>query len=397
MNVLPLHFIVGIFILGMILVFGVLMYLEKSGWMFSQSPNRADDLFKDKQVLTGSYNGRKYQYVYDCGYGEGLTSHQKRHSAPFFEVTAECLSKGDFRIVKESWIDILLKMMGMFREIQTGDADFDKKFYIETNTPHLASAFLKEVRTREIVEQIFQTGFTELEQDGSVMKAKWKHFVITGDFDPSFVEKTGKAIVSLAGAVPETFEVTAEPRISHLRIQRKVTFALSYLLAIIGYFLFSYGGALYPPLEEGMVWGSFTYSLPLFILFMGYVIFLFKGSASSYRVLFTFLGFSLAGFVLSGMGLATVINGAADSGKMSVYTVKVIEKSEAGSRPKNYYVHVESWRSDMKRTKIRIPFETYREVQPYQTRFNIYTKPGRLGFEWLAGWEVYQPKNRWDV
>jgi hypothetical protein len=70
---------------------------------------------------------------------------------------------------KESWGDAVVKIFK--KEIQTGDAEFDKLVYISTDTPEATAGFLKADDVRAAVGLLIETGGV-LEIDGDRVTAE---------------------------------------------------------------------------------------------------------------------------------------------------------------------------------------------------------------------------------
>ncbi|CAN5259066.1 hypothetical protein BH09MYX1_BH09MYX1_55810 [soil metagenome] len=69
---------------------------------------------------------------------------------------------------KESWGDAVVKIFK--KELQTGDAEFDKLVYITTETPSETAAFLQSPETRAAIALAIDTG-GPIEIDGTTMIA----------------------------------------------------------------------------------------------------------------------------------------------------------------------------------------------------------------------------------
>lgn len=82
-----------------------------------------------------------------------------------FCLAVPSLQSIEFRIIRKTWFDRLGKSMGWYREVSTGNRQFDESYYISTSGDFSAIERFFQVReVQEQVEKIFQLGFQEIKQ-----------------------------------------------------------------------------------------------------------------------------------------------------------------------------------------------------------------------------------------
>ncbi|MCK4533732.1 hypothetical protein KAU39_08085 [bacterium] len=62
-------------------------------------------------------------------------------------------------IYHEGKILRILKKIGFYREIETGDMEFDKKYFIRTNNGMAARNFLMDYKSKKIIDSFMSSGF----------------------------------------------------------------------------------------------------------------------------------------------------------------------------------------------------------------------------------------------
>ncbi len=68
-----------------------------------------------------------------------------------------CLFK--LSIYHEGKILRILKKFGLYREVETGDMEFDKKYFISTNNEMAVRNFLMDYKNKEIIDRFMFSGF----------------------------------------------------------------------------------------------------------------------------------------------------------------------------------------------------------------------------------------------
>lgn len=302
-------------------------------------------------------------------------------------VTIDCPSSGEFQVAEETSLERFFKNIGISCEIQTGDPEFDKDFYILADSMEFASPFFQVSEKRQAIREIFRLGFNSVTHDGKVMEAKWSPFQLEEGFDPSIITQTVSHLTTLAkemAVLPQSMMFLGKPA---WKTKRLLAFAIPIALLIAGFASMATGLSWFLPLDSGrMFLDSLSYSLPLLVLSLWIAVRLIKGRSSSHKELILILILSLVAFPLSGFGPEVFLNGWLDSSTPTTHTVQVFNKYITRSKNStNYHVVLDSWRKKGEVEKLEISSSLYRQITLKRTWLNVVTKPGKFGFEWLVG------------
>ncbi|HNV85709.1 MAG TPA: hypothetical protein PKL97_01930 [Candidatus Omnitrophota bacterium] len=325
----------------------------------------------------GNYGGVEYTHEYSSG-GENIPS--------YFRISVACPSKGGFRVVKENAFDVFFKKLGVSKEIQTGDPDFDRDFYILTDAVDFSKAYFSESPRRQAIRRLFASGIAEVRHNGKTLEVKWSPFELKDDTDLTFIEKAAGEMEALAKDMPLFFQRSLNPDSAGVKKKRILCFGVPIFLFIAGGLSAVFGMEFYRPLDwPELFLKSLRYSLPSLILFLWLSFQWLKGRAASHRELLILLSMSVTAYLLSGFGFMTFWNGFADLESPAVFeSVPVIEKykkeSDSGT---TYYAELGSWRDGKRVERMRVKKEIYLSVVPGKTAMTVSVKPGRLGFEWV--------------
>lgn len=324
----------------------------------------------------GNFQGVDYSYVHFQG---------GHNAPPYFKVSVECPSTGDFKITRETGFDRFFKRLGICVELETNDREFDDAFFITTDTVGFTREYFRKSDKRRLVTEVFARGFNEVMHDGKKIVATWKSFPRGMKMEIKTVEEISAALGQLAGDIPNIYEQESAENIGWKQ-RRFFAFAVPIFLLVTGIACLIIGLTIFHPLDEGkVILDSFKYSTPLLIVFLWFAVQLLRGRSSSHKELMGVFALSLFGFIAAGMGGEMTLNGWLDKSKPVVHEVKVIDKYSTRSKNSHtYHVVVESWRKDQYSEKLTVWQSFYDTLAPGQSRMSITTKPGKFGFEWLV-------------
>jgi len=357
----------------------------------SRKRRRVLDLLAQKVGAVGSgrkftavHEGVPYRYEYFPGSG---------NSPSRFQVATDSPLEGSFKIGREKAFDRFSKNLGIAREIQTGDPDFDREFYISSSDEEFARGFFSDAQRRQAVRDVFRLGFTEIKLDKKGMEAVLTPFPLREDIDPSFLPAAAQLLIRLAQDPSVSYVPPAYIEDPSWKTRRIAAFAIPSLLLVAGTASWIWGGAEFTPLDpEDVFLDSLKYSLPGLGIFLWWAVRALVGRSTSHKELLVVLVLSLAGFLVAGGGAETLANGILDTSPHSGHEARVLQKYVTRSKNSTtYHVQVESWRSPTQPETISIRSSDYGRIQPGRTTVLAVTKPGRLGFEWLVAYEIRNP------
>lgn len=289
----------------------------------------------------------------------------------------------------ETWRDRLGKRLWINRELQTGDAVFDRKVYIETKTPEAASTILHDARTRRGILAVLDLGFkVTINDNGGLLTATWvdpPH----ERFDPAVLRAVCEALSLLGTGLPH-FHGPPYPRPSDRVAVSLVVIAGALTIAAFfsGWFARSHWYPLTPaaPRLGALVGFSVAaFMLPLIAL-------LVRGRSNSFRFFLISGLLFLGSMPLNGMAVAIGVNGAFDDGAPVEHVLRIKSKYYSGDSD-DYHVDTTDWRAKESTIELSVDEDFYKLVKSGDPVL-VKVGPGRLGWPWFIGIQRLSPEDR---
>jgi len=333
-----------------------------------------------RRDLMGRYvinkNGIKYWYSY---------SFESKNSPPVLTVSVPCKSHGEFILAPEVNFDKMAKKLGFSSELQTGDNDFDDKYYISSDTVDFACIYFQSKQKRDILENIFRTtGFSRIRHNGKSLKIFWPG-IDESQLGESLVKETIANLVKLSQNLPDYFPNQESLGIPLLRIKTIVFYSLP-SLAFIATVVTAFWVEGYPPLDSpSFIMQSLMFSVPLTIVYIILVGLVIRGRASAHKDFMWIALISVFVFPIFINSMLILVNGLADKNEPVAHTAIVLKQRSVSLKGgTTYYFDVRSWRAGHDIERFRVSKKVYRDIRAGKTEATIITKPGALGFEWLV-------------
>lgn len=347
----------------------------KQGGLLRVNKNLPGGLTPGKEI-SDTCNGTDYFQLFTPG-GKNVPSSYK--------IKIECPSSGFFRIARETGFDRFFKSLGIANEIQSGDKDFDNKFFIETDAVNFTRTYFMSSEKRRAVDSILDHGFTKVEHDGKTMTAICSPVQFKKPLDKTVIQKVVSSLTLLAQNINAHPCEDIDQVNKGWKAKRIVAFTIPVMLFIIGIATFFIGLIAYTPLDKWELFlTTLKYSVPSFLFFLIVAVKLIKGRSTSHRELIIILILSLISFPGAGMGLGTFLNGWLDKSDATPHIAIVMERYTTSSKNgKNYHVALKSWRENRYSESLQVSSSEYALAKPDKTRMKIVTKPGHYGFEWI--------------
>jgi|GEM_PF-5645341 len=327
----------------------------------------------------GILDGRDFRYRLWAGNRDQLSNLTMTIAAP-------PSVSGSFLVRREEEFDRMAKDHGVADEVQTGDAGFDRQFYIETDHGDFTRAYFQIPDHRAAVADIFQKGVKSvaLTRDGFVVIQE----PLDGDSETisGLVQAVIPDMMRLCRDIPQGIHGRrSRPRLSS-RFKEKILYGLCVAGLIIGFFIGIFSWETFRPLDGWQVFlFSLMCSLPAGLIGILMVKRWFAGDSRSHTVLAMHALWILGGAVLVGFGLTMAYNAVSDNGPSAAHHVRVWSKREASSGDsRSYYIVVDSWRVEGDRKELEIERGLYRHLDSQHSRVEVITRPGALGFEWIV-------------
>jgi hypothetical protein len=334
--------------------------------------------------MTDSVSGNVKGTAYDWEtYTSGKTTR------PSFKVSVKIHSGGLFMVTRENMFDRLFKWLGFSREIKTGDAEFDKKFYIHTDTVDFTRELFSDPAKRQAVREILGKGFDRLICDGKHIIAMRCPVRESQKLDAAGIKETVSLLEILSLRLPASAEKkTASPG---KKSKGFIPFAAYLaLLLLSGMTTMILGFVDYWPLAPFRLFlDSLKVSIPLLLVFLWLVRRQVRGRSWPRQELAAVFVAAIFIHLVFVFGAELYINGAWDRAESTVYIVKVtdkyVEESEDSVR---HYAVVDSWREPGTRETFKITDLDYSRLQPGKSRIRVFIKPGTFNFPWLKGYKL---------
>jgi hypothetical protein len=376
-------FYIGFFIL---IVVVVIILTSRHSKQKKQTLDELSASLGTIELTSGStYRGELDDQIYHYQYYAG-----SKNNPSYLKVWVECESSGEFVLGKESKFDAISKQLGIAIEIQTGDVQFDKDFYIQTDSIEFTTNYFFNLDKRESVRKLYDMEYNLLSHNGKTMEIMISPFPIGKLKNSIIIEEAVHNLSVLSRDVPTDYY---QPRIlgTHAwKAKRNIVYTISGLSIGIGFAGIYWGLEMYPPLD-GMV--MFFYSLrtsvPAFILFIVISVTLLKGRSSSHKELLVTFFMTLFGFPMSGFGGLIVMNGYMDKSETIYHEARVNGRRYSKSKDStSYYVSLVSWRPDREIEEIKVSYSTYKKVKSGESVMHIGTRKGDHGFEWVERYRI---------
>jgi len=226
------------------------------------------------------------------------------------------------------------KKIGIASEVQTHDADFTDRFYIDSNDREFVSAFFASPESREAIRSLFDMGFETAVHDGKTMAGQWTGFEWLEEFDPEFVKEAILYLTALIDELPEPSSIGglrdsygASEKSSGGRIKLGILYATPFFAIFAMAVLSKANYSFVIPIDfMPFLIHTLRYSLPGLVLYMMFAMKVIRIGASSHRRILSLSAVSLVSFMILGFQLGTHMNVTQDSGPARVHTVQVAKK-----------------------------------------------------------------------
>ncbi len=342
------------------------------------NPKFNEDKIKRGAKVSDIYQGISYSYIYFRG---------GQNSPPYFDISIDCESYGEFKISKETKFDRFFKKIGIASEMETHDPDFDSKYYISSNTPDLPKNLLSS-EIRIIVDSLISRGFTTLILKKNKLHLKWVPYRTKSPLEKHEIEELVSELGKIQTKCSRIYQREVDQINTNWKTKRLFAFLIPGTLEILGVVALIIGFISYPPLDKLKLFAeTLTVSIPVFFLYIWIAIKLLKGRSSSHRELIIVFFISITAFPLAFGGGKAFLNGWMDKSESITHNVQIINKYITKSKDsKNYYIKTQSWREGRITEKLSLSRSKYNLVIPGSTNVTVVTKEGKFGYEWIENY-----------
>ena len=326
-------------------------------------------------------NGRPFEVQYLAP----IPGKHGRPSSLFVRVPAATPTTVKFH--RENWFDRFSKSIGIAREHQSGDDEFDAAVYVRCPSHAYAELYLADADRRAAVLAIRNLGFWNVQLTGTQAVAHWPQFDPAKHDHPELVSAAADLLALMAKDVP-----AEDPDNAAARPDRRGWLAFLWLFAIL-YAISIFSLIAFPPLHtSSLVLTAAPVFIGGYVLFGWIAAFVLRGTSTAHDVWAPLVIVGLLFHGLGSIGTTAAINGLADPGPLAERDLTIVDKRSHTSSGKNkkttYYARVSSWEPGGGTLEFEVGLGEYNAIVPGRSKMHLVTGPGRLGFEWLKSQRV---------
>lgn len=339
----------------------------------------------DPKKRTFQWQGRNYRYEKHPG---------SKNSPPSFSVVVECAGTGgEFEVAREGASERFFKNIGLTHEVQTGEEAFDRQFYIASNAPQFTREYFASSEKREAARRFFDMAAEKILHQGKTLCVTWSGSS-SHQNGIMRLKETMEGLAVLAKDFPAHHEEagSSETGAGVPSSSRVPVIALAVISLAVGVFSVIGTDAFYPPLDPWALFAwTLKFSIPALAAFLFYGLKTLAGHSRSHRDFLLVGALALGGFLLSGYGLVGLYNGKADTTASTQRVALIVRKEiHTHKRSKSYHFYIQSWKPGRRTEELKTGWAVYKNVASGKNQVLVYTKPGKLGFEWRVGWKLLQ-------
>jgi hypothetical protein len=279
-------------------------------------------------------------------------------------------------IFPEGKIERLGKAIGLNREVQTGDAEFDKLAYLDTTDSDAnVKRLMEKPEVRAAVTELLNLGYRV--QFGIDSVEAFQIVYSLSPVDTTHAAAAAAALGRLADVAPR-FAANEVKVISPYRWQLGLLLIAPFFGGLI---LAGAMGAMLHPTVDGAhrlaaVFGAGGAAWVAYVLALSWVL---HGRSYAFRVVAVGALFALLGVPAAGGLTALVLNQKLDDGPTEAVSAVVKSKS---CRKGNCWFRFMSWRDPSLETSMETS-TAYKNVEVGDT-IHMTSHPGRFGWEWVT-------------
>jgi hypothetical protein len=286
---------------------------------------------------------------------------------------------------KETGFERFGKRIGLNLEVETGDAEFDGRAYVDSEAPRDdVAAVLADARVRRGALALLDAGCSEVvfAESSHAVVAFWPAYAMTA-ISPEALQAASRHLLEAADGLPPSPQVDAEAPGARVRWLEIVYV----LLGCLGLGFGSATLALWPPLEPRMTAAAAGLAGLATAVLVGLAARSLKGRSDALPRLCV----ALVGAVMLGPGLAVgalnVANGCLDATSVEhAADVEASYRTSGGRGGLKHYVKVASWMPGEPPRTLEVTRRQFDSIQATK-RVLVRVGGGRLGYEWLRSVE----------
>lgn len=302
-----------------------------------------------------------------------------RNSPPRVELSTPSSLRGEFSVRREGGREGFFKAIGFAGEAQTGDAAFDREFYLAGVSRDYVQAMFSDAQNRDAVRALFALGFDSVElQDGQLTAARSGQAQLLALSTLRAALEQLAALHTTAGAMQVSMQGLGGLRTRH--VDKLCT-------GIMGVAITAFMATLYflEPMVDGqfaMFLDSWRVALIAYGALVAVLLLLLRGRANAPRELLMIALVGLPATWAGGVSAAMLVNQYFDPSPPQTVHVLLVRHYVTHGKNRAYHLVFWPWGKRPGNVDIAVPPEIYRKAVPNQM-WALQTRAGRFGYEWV--------------
>jgi len=302
-----------------------------------------------------------------------------RNSPPRVELSTQSPLRGEFAVRREGGSESFFKAIGFAGEAQTGDAAFDREFYLGGVSRDYVQALFSDAENRDAVRALFALGFDSIElQEGQLTAARRAQ---TQLLELSALRDALAQLAALrttASAMQVAMQGLGGLRTRHVDAA---------CMTAMGVAITAFMGTLHflEPMVDGqfaMLIDSWRAALIIYGVLVALSLLLLRGRANAPRELLMIALIGLPSVWIGGTSTATLANQYLDPSPPQTVRVLLVRHYETRGKDRSYHLVFQPWGKRHRNVDIAVPLEIYRKAAPQQM-WVLETRAGRFGYAWV--------------
>jgi hypothetical protein len=288
-------------------------------------------------------------------------------------------------------VDRAGKTVGLNREVQTGDADFDAGVYLETDESEATVQRALGAPAMRAALRAALTGGYPYVRLGPGMVAVRLGYKLSGAPTPEELERALQAIAPVAASAPAIDPAEIRP-VGRMRgdLAAAAT-VVAFMVAMVLGFAAPVGYADYwSPLRDADQRAGVVVTVVAWLALFPISWIWMRGHSRSFRNFLVTVLLSAVPLVLLGSGLIYLANAALDRGPSTARETAITWRSATSGRRSSRYLYVASWERPGAETSFEVSEPTYRRFHPGDTAV-LTTRPGAFGWPWIERMDLRRP------
>ena len=337
---------------------------------YAQAGLRVKSSLLSAPSVSGTLSGTRFSHRIVQG---------SRNRPPGIEVSARSSLRGDFSVRREGGAEGFFKSIGLAGEAQTGDAAFDREFYLAGLSRDYVQALFADPENRAALRALFALGFDRVElQDGALTATRsgQAQLLELGVLRAALEQLA--ALRTTAGAMQAAMQGLGGIRTRQIDVACTLAFGVAVLtfMATV-YFL--------APMIDGqfaMFADSWRAALVAYGMLVAATLLWLRGRANAPRELAMIALLGLPAIWVGGVSGAMLANQFLDASPPQAVRTVLLRHYATRGRNAAYHLVFAPWGERRARVNLTVPLEVYRMANANQT-WILEIRAGRYGYAWV--------------